>query len=171
LIKIYLSKKILYKQNKAILQKIITILKVRSFNVNSSVNPSSVDAYYNLIKILKLIFLWAFCITKHYRIYFQYNKIMHESSYLIASKKSIKWINTKLVSENANFAFKTILTRKNIDLVISKRIHNTNNNYLCKNVYNSNIPNWIQNNTYNNNSIKQYTLKKSLSLINSLTLN
>mmetsp|Transcript_3297 Transcript_3297/g.6417 ORF Transcript_3297/g.6417 Transcript_3297/m.6417 type:complete len:251 (-) Transcript_3297:883-1635(-) len=92
LIKIYLSKKILYKQNKAILQKIITILKVRSFNVNSSVNPSSVDAYYNLIKILKLIFLWAFCITKHYRIYFQYNKIMHESSYLIASKKSIKWV-------------------------------------------------------------------------------
>ena len=55
LIKIYLSKKILYKQTKAILQKIVILLKVRSFNTNLSVNLGSIEQYYNLIKILKVM--------------------------------------------------------------------------------------------------------------------
>jgi len=170
LIKTYLSKKILYKQTKAILQKIVILLKVRSFNVNSSINLNSIDTYYDLIRILKLIFLWAFCITKEYQIYFHYKKYIKGSNYLISSGNSFRWINANLISENSNFAFNSFLIRKNINLIISKRIHVAFNNYLCKDIYDKNISNWIQNNIQNNNSIKQYTSKKSFSLINSLTL-
>lgn len=55
LIKVYLSKKIIFKQSEAIFQKIITLYKIRTFDVNSFISLNSINAYYNLIKTLKVM--------------------------------------------------------------------------------------------------------------------
>nr|BAS01710.1 hypothetical protein [Lotharella vacuolata] len=170
LIKLYLSKKIVYKQTKAIFQKIIILLKIRIFNLNQMVDLNSTDTYYNLVKILKLIFLWIFHITKEYDVYFYYKKITHKYSYLTLFNGCFKWITNNLFSENTSFTSKVFLIIKKTDIIISKRMYNKNHDYLCTKIYNSKISNWIKNGINNNDKVNHYTLKKSHSLINSLML-
>ena len=71
---------------------------------------------------------------------------MGGSDYLISSEKTLKWvfllfnqINVNLISENSNFAFKSNLKRKNMNLVISKRIRDIYYNYYCKDIYDSDV--------------------------------